>query len=808
MKKFIIAGLLFAGIVTGNAFAQKVSYQTQRNYYEPDRIPREHPVDMIKMRVNLSFVPRKGQVNGVVTHIFKPLRPKVDSIYFDGPGIKIKEATLNGQAVRYSVSSSGITVFPNPALHWDETDSIRFVYEAHPWRGLFFIGWNDPKGIRRKQIWSQGQGNDNRRWIPMYESQNDKMLTETIVTFDKNYQVLSNGKLVSVKDNGNGTKTWHYAISKPHASYLVMLGIGKYGIKNEKTEAGVPLHLYYYPDEANRVEPTYKYAARMVDFIANETGVPYPWSSYSQIPVEDFLYGAMENTTATVFGDFYYVDKRAFLDKNYINVNAHELAHQWFGDDITGRNPQSSWLHESFATYYAKLFESSIYGDNYHEWERRKEQNAALRASENNLLPIVHTQSGSARIYQKGSAVLDMMVYTFGEPEFKRVVHYYLNKHAFQNVESNDFYLAFQDVLGLTPHWFFEEWLYRGGEPEYSVSYRNVLPYGQSNRETIIHVEQTQKLDELTGLFKMPIVFEVHYTDGTFDSKRQWIEKQTGEVIIPNEKNKKISYVLFDPGSYILKKVDFHKSLDELKAQALHARHMIDRYDAVVAMRPYPADMKRKALIKLYGEEPYYAVRAEIAGQLANDRSSHDFVLKTLTDKNRNVRLSTLQNIHSIGRKDLSHFEKLLQDSSYTIVYTALSKLTEKYPSNTKRYLRMTKGTVGIGRMVKVKWLEISAKKGNRKSLRQLVDYVSNTYEFRTRINAIQALQRLNHLDKQLILNMFDAMTSPNHRLSGPVREVFEYFYTQDKYKDLIKKTYKTADLKDWQRKMLSGVIV
>ncbi len=450
-------------------------------------------------------------------------------------------------------------------MRWNETDSIRFVYEAHPWRGLFFIGWNDPKGIRRKQIWSQGQGNDNRRWIPMYESQNDKMLTETTITFDKNYQVLSNGKLISVKDNNDGTKTWHYTLSEPQASYLVMLGIGKYGIKNEVTKAGVPLHLYYYPDEANRVEPTYKYAAQMVDFIANETGIPYPWSSYSQIPVEDFLYGAMENTTATVYGDFYYVDKRAFLDKNYINVNAHELAHQWFGDDITGRNPQSSWLHESFATYYAKLFESSIYGDDFHEWERRKEQNAALHASEYNQLPIVHTQAGSARIYQKGSAVLDMMVYTFGEPEFKRVIHYYLKKYAYQNVETNDLYLAFQDVLGLTPHWFFEEWLYRGGEPEYSVSYRDVLPEGSKNRETIIHVEQTQKLDELTGLFKMPIVFEVHYADGSFDSKKQWIQKQSEEVIIPNNENKKIAYVLFDPGSYILKKVHFQKSLNELK---------------------------------------------------------------------------------------------------------------------------------------------------------------------------------------------------------------------------------------------------
>ncbi|HYM36728.1 MAG TPA: M1 family metallopeptidase, partial [Steroidobacteraceae bacterium] len=503
---FIFSLLAFAA---ASAFAQAPVLYEETHLVDPaERAPREHPLDMQRMKIEVSFEPVKGKVIGRVTHYFTPLRSSVDSVYFDGPGIKIKEAYLNGKPLRHYETAEGVNVFPASPMHWGEQDSITFVYECTPRKGIYFIGWNDPKNLSRKQIWTQGEGTDNRYWIPCYDDWDDKLITETIVHFDKDYEVLSNGTKLSVKDNSDGTKTWHYKMTHPHSAYLVMLGIGKYGIEHRKTKAGVPVNLYYYPEHPEYVQPTYKDATEFIDFVANWTGIPFPWESYSNIPVQDFIYGAMENTTATVYGDFFLNDARGTLDRGYFGVDVHELTHQWFGDYITIRNGPQMWLHESHATFFPKLFTRQVYGEDAYEWNRRGEHNAMLAANDADRYPIVHTKAGGSRIYPSGSTVIGMMLYCFGEEEMQHVYHYYLSHHAYKNVETNDLYQAFQDTLGLSPDWFFEEWLYRGGYPIYDVSYKALA------NETDVTVLQTQHVDELTKLFKMPIVFEVHYSDG------------------------------------------------------------------------------------------------------------------------------------------------------------------------------------------------------------------------------------------------------------------------------------------------------
>ena len=794
---------------TRTLFGQATSYPTTRIYYEPEAEPPEHPVDMLHMRLEVSFVPEQGLVKGKVTHRFRPIRSRVDSIFFNGPGIRINQATLNGKPLRYAVSPAGITVYPARPLTWDQTDSITFVYEANPRRGIYFVGWNDPRHLSRKQIWTQGQGIDNRNWFPCYDEQNDKLITETIVTFDSAYQVLSNGTKLGERLNADGTKTWHYTMTHPQSTYLVMLGIGKYAVKTIHTKAGVPVHLWYYPEYPDRVEPTYRYSAECIDFVAGQTGVPYPWESYSQIPVQDFLYGAMENTTATVFGDFLLVDRRSFFDRDYIDVNVHELTHQWFGDYVTGRSGKSAWLHESFATFYPKLFLKSVYGEDYYEWTRRNEQNAALAASEQNRLPILHSQAGSARVYQKGSAVLDMMMYVFGEDEYRRVIRHYLLSHAYGNVETNDLYQAFQDVLGLSPMWFFEEWIYRGGEPHYQVTYRDLERPDGSGRETEIMVRQIHVIDELVKLFRMPIVFEVHYTDGTFDRRRELIAKETERVTIPNPSGKAIAYVLFDPGSYILKKVTFPKSFDELQAQALGAPLMIDRYDAVAAMRPSGISLKRDLLIRLFAAEHSPYIRAEIVEQLANDNEPRalQVIAAALTDRNVEVRSSVISNVATIPPALRPDFERLLRDSSYNIEAAALTKLSAQFPERSSAYLAITKNDQGIGNHVRVLWHELNVLNGDTTSLDSLVELAGLSYEFRTRVNALEALKRLNYVDTTLMPGIFDALIHPNGRLSGPASTVAQYFCQQTKYRQIFHEYYLSRTWTPWQREIIEKAI-
>jgi aminopeptidase N len=823
--------LLFISLVL-SAQALLAQVKTRSYIIDPAWPPREHSVDMQHMRLEVSFEPQKGLVKGKVTHTFTPLLPVVDSIFLDGPGITVKELTLNGKAAKYRTDAAGITIYTG-GLTWEKKDSVTIVYEATPRKGLYFIGWNDPNGLSRKQIWSQGQGIDNRNWIPMYDEMNDKLITEVIVRFDKDYKVLSNGTQMKPKDNKDGTLTWHYYMTHPHSPYLVMLGIGKYDIKEVKSKSGVPEHLYYYPEWKDRVEATYKYSEDMIDFFEKETGVPYGWESYSQIPVQEYMFGAMENTTATVYGDFFMIDDRSFLDRNYVGVNAHELAHQWFGDLITARSDAHHWLQESFATYYNQMYEREVFGQDYFDWARRQANNQAIDEAKKNKLPVAHSQGGNVRHYPQGAFVLNMLKYVSGGREaYNKSIKYYLEKHKYQNVDSEDLMEAFHDVLGLSLDWFWDEYVYRGGLPDYKVSYKS------TDKGTEFTVQQVQEISHYTGLseqgenegsdddpfvaghhqsayrqeglYRMPVWFEVYYTDGSSDRQKVWVDQQDQSVVVPSN-GKKIDYVLFDPNNEILKSVSFEKPLEVLRSQALKAKHMLDRYDALVALRKFPLEQKRDILLQVFAKETFQATKGEVIAQLAadNDAKSRELLKNAISDKDVQVRKAVL-NVWKHVPADLApEFETFLKDPSYEVIATALDKLSADFPANTQRYLEASKGVEGtVGRNVEIKWLEVAAfNTGEKKYTDQLVAYSSSSYEFRTRANAMTSLKHLGFIDKKLIENLVDAATSANGRLSGPAGDVLKYYHEQSVYKKMIDEYLASRKWEDWQRQMIGRYI-
>ena len=752
--------------------------------YDPGNEMQDHNLDFTYMRLAVEFVPEQGLVKGNVTHFFSPVRDRVDSFFLNGPGIIVKSATLNKRKITYKITDDGIHFYPGHALRYGEKDSLNIVYEAYPRKGIYFIGWNDPENLSRKQIWTQGEGIDNRNWFPCYDWANDKLVTELLVKFPKGYKVLSNGVKVGEQELEDGTVLWHYKMSKPQASYLVMLGIGKYDIKATHSASGVPLYQWYYPEWKDRYGYTYKYNEKVFNFLESEIGVPYGWESYSQIPVQDFMYGAMENTTATLFGDFFQVDARSYNDRNYVSVNAHELAHQWFGDLVTGRAPNCMWLQESFATYYNLQAERECFGQDHFDWARRQAYQAAINTTDKK--PISHSQTPSSNLYQKGSVVLEMLKSVTGHEEFKRAIKHYLLAHKYENVDGNELLDAFQDELGMPLQWFWDEWIYRGGEPDYKVSYDDIT--SGRNRYTQFVVSQVQPLNEVMGLFKMPFKFEVHYTDGTTDKKTEWIENETQIVKVPNKRSARISFVLFDPNSEVLKTVSFDKPFEMLKAQALHAPYMLDRYDAVCGMRNIAAEKKRALLRQVYKANSFYAIKTEIVSQLLDDKGSESIIRMALHDKDVQVRKGVNTSTKKIAPSLMADYEPLLQDSSYITIAAALEKLCFNFPANTTRYLAATKGIEGtVGRNVLVKWLEISINyKADPAEINQLVNLTSQSYEFLTRTNAMAALKRLNYFDDKLLANCINACLSTNGRLAGPATETVKYFYAQDRYKQQI----------------------
>jgi aminopeptidase N len=785
---------------------------TFNSYLKDATTSREHSLDIIKMKVELSFEPENGLVKGKVNHQFKVLQRKVDSVFFDGPGIQINSATLDGTKLQFKAVPNGIWVIPNTPLKWDQMGEISFIYTAKPKKGIYFIGWNvpepkvaDPFAVR-KQIWTQGQGIDNRHWIPMYDDMNDKFITETVITFDKNYKVLSNGKLQSKKSNKDGTITWHYAMSKPHAGYLLMLGIGKYEIVSTKSKRGVPLNLYYYPEFANRAEPTYKHSAMMIDFLEEQTGILYPWESYSQIMVQDFLYGAMENTTATIFGDFFNVDNRAFLDRNYIGVNCHELTHQWFGDYITARDGRDAWLQESFATYFPKQLSKVLDGVDEWDWQRRAHQNAALEAGKKDNIGVRVTGGGTARVYQKGSAVISMLEYVLGSEQWQRVLNVYLKNNAYGNVETNDLQQTIKDVLGLNLDWFFDQWIYRGGEPHYRVHYEELV-YINGKRGVEIAIEQIHKMDETVREFKMPIALEVHFTDGSFKSTTEVFESDFEVVKINDIGDKKIAFVLFDPNSNVLKQLTFRKSFEELELQLTNAPHMLDRYDALVLLKGISIEKKRDILLKVLDKEKHEGMINEVISQLCLDQTekTQARLIKFLSFNKAITRDHVLKSL-TVTPLNKSAFISALSDSSYDVVKTALEKLCLAYPNEAANYLNITKDVHGMFHTVRMKWLELSLLNNiNAESAKnELVEYSSKAYEFRTRGQAFIVLKSTSTCNEQVAANLFQAILSPNGRLSGPAIELCNHFGNSVFYREILKKVYDSSSFLESEKEILS----
>ncbi|HRG59016.1 MAG TPA: M1 family metallopeptidase [Bacteroidia bacterium] len=784
MKNLFISTILL--IISIHLFAQN---KTQTYAWEDEKYPRERYIDMERMVVDVTFDPAAGIVNGQVTHYFKPLRKTLDSVFFDAPKINIKQVFLNGKKANFKSSEEGVIVFCEKSLVWETQDSIRIQYQAKPKKGIYFIGWNDKNNLSRKQIWTQGQGVDNRYWIPMWDDLNDKMITETIVRFDQKYKVLSNGTKAMERINKDGTKTWHYKMTKPHSSYLLMLGIGEYDIKEVKSKSGVPLRMYYYPEHKDRVDYIYRNTTDIMNFFENEIGVPYPWESYSQIPVQDFMYGAMENTTATVFGDFFCADKRSFNDRNYVGVNAHEMAHQWFGDMVTARCEPHHWLQESFATYYNMMAEREIFGQDYFDWSRRNSQNSAIDADSKDLYPVASSNGGSTRFYPKGAIVLNTLKYVTGKEEYNKAIKYYLQKHGYKNVDSHDLLVAFEESLGLSLGWFWEEWLYKAGEPEFQVSFQNTKNYQEKSEHHFI-VNQIQTVNDYTSVFKMPVILEIYYQDGTFQSKKFWLNENHHEFVLPNTENKQIAYVLFDPNAQIPKKIDFPKSVEMLLAQAQNAQFMIDRYDAWLALRNINMEQKRSLLQHQYYVEKWHGIKGEILSQLMydDDVKSKEIVRLSFTDKSTDIRKTVIAKMHTIPAEYKAHYELFLQDSSYDIIASSLEKLCIDFPDDASKYLETTKGIIGVrARNVELKWIEMNlAQKGSQDLFNKLVNYTSNSYEFQTRTAAMTILKKFNYFDAYLMENCFDAMFNPNSRLANPAADILKYFKAQYTYRFMI----------------------
>ncbi|MFK6999908.1 M1 family metallopeptidase [Flavobacterium oreochromis] len=425
-------------------------------------------VDFISLKAQLSPSFETKSISGNCQYIFK-VNSRVDSIKIDAIRMKFEKVKINGKFVNYKNTDKSLILFEGYKIG---TNKITFNYQATPKQTMYFVDMgvnSNPLStsnqannrFRNYQIWTQGQGKYTSHWLPSFDNVNEKLVFNLSISAQPFFEVISNGVLKKITQLGiKANKTWEYKMKKPMSSYLVMLAIGAFNSKKIKSKRGKNIQLYYKHEDKEKFDYTYKYSKEIFDFLENEIGLSYPWEIYKQAPVEDFLYAGMENTTATLFTQDFVVDKIGFNDKSYVNVNAHELAHHWFGDLITAKEGKHHWLQEGFATYYALLAERHLLGETHFQFELLKYAEEIQNNSKKDTIPILNEKASVLSFYKKGAWALHYLKESIGENNFKKAVKAYLKKYKFKNVDTQDF---LNEIKKVAPDFnifeFKKEWL-------------------------------------------------------------------------------------------------------------------------------------------------------------------------------------------------------------------------------------------------------------------------------------------------------------------------------------------------------------
>ncbi len=439
----------------------------------------QEKVDFLNAKVLLTPIVKEKAVKGIVTYEFKVLED-VSYVFLDANNMVFTSVLLNKKKVDFLNTNSKISI--KHAFKKNKVYSITLNYKAVPKQTVYFVGWDTTSEELNKngQIWTQGQGKYTSHWLPSFDDMTEKVVFDIAIEFEKDYTVISNGKLIEKQEKEN-TNLWTYSMDKPMSSYLVAFAIGNYKYVEEKSKSGIPLQFYYYPKDSLLIEPTYRYSKEIFNFLESEIGFSYPWQNYKQIPVHDFLYAGMENTGTTVFSDGYVIDSLSFVDKNYVTVNAHELAHQWFGNLITEKDGNSHWLHEGFATYYSYVAEKEIFGSEHYYWKLFDSARAIYKNQNNEKgESLLDPKASSLTFYEKGAWALHMLREKVGDTVFKKGVISYLKKYQFKNVEVENFIKEIEDAGGENLIEFKNKWLL-----EKTFPYEEVIKHLASKSEEI-----------------------------------------------------------------------------------------------------------------------------------------------------------------------------------------------------------------------------------------------------------------------------------------------------------------------------------
>lgn len=617
-------------MVEGHAEYCRFSGALARAWARPFPLPGDRPryardrvVDIRHTRLELALDFERKAIAGSVTHLCAPINDGLTRVTFDAVEMSIEGVRdASGRALAFDYGDGKLTVFLDRPYATGEEVAVTIAYRATPRRGLYFIGPDEAYPHKPRQCWTQGQDEDSRYWFPCYDYPNERQSSELLVTVPANMIVVGNGELVSIHDDpARGTHTFHWYQEVPHVAYLTSIVAGEFAHWAEHA-AGVPL-LYYVPPE--RLEDGKRALGRtaaMMEFFSSRIA-PYPYPKYAQSVVADFIFGGMENISATTLTENVLQDERALPDYQQAgdSLVAHELAHQWFGDLLTCRDWSHAWLNEGFATYFDALFTESCYGtdefryqlfvnaETYFDEDTRRYRRPIVQNVYHEPIDIF-----DRHLYEKGSLVLHMLRYLLGDDLWWKAVRAYVERHRGGVVTTPDLQRAIEEATGRNLDWFFDQWVYKGGHPQFKVSWE----WDDAAKLAKVSVAQTQSVDDVTPLFRMPVVVDFEYGDGQRTACRFEVSEREHTFYASLPEKPKL--VRFDPGNYLLKQVEFRPGKEMLLYQLERDDDVVGRIRAAQELAKIGGPDVVAALKRAVLEDPFWGVRNRAARALGSMR--------------------------------------------------------------------------------------------------------------------------------------------------------------------------------------------
>ncbi|MBK9567613.1 MAG: M1 family metallopeptidase [Saprospiraceae bacterium] len=709
-----------------------------------DSLPKEFRAtktmeyDILHTKLDLRFDWAKRHVHGVADLTIKPYFKPINSVILDAVGFDIHSVSnaTDGKAYIYQYDGVSLNVDLGKEIKSSEKIQVRIHYTAKPDeniasgsdaitsdKGLFFIDPDDTDPDLPTQIWTQGETENNSRWFPTFDKPTERFSQEIILTVDKKFSTLSNGKKISSKLNTDGTRSDHWKQDREHTPYLAMIAVGEF---DEETDTWNSIPLHYYVDKGfgRHAKKIFNHTPEMLSFFTEKLKYPYPWDKYSQVVVREFVSGAMENTGAVVFGDFVQKTERELIDNDNDYIVAHEMMHHWFGNLVTCEDWSNLTLNEGFANYAEYLWFEHKYGKNRAEHHRMNEMNGyysqVMSGSAHPLVDYYYDDKEKmfdAHSYNKGGLVLHMLRNYLGDDVFFASLNYYLKKNENSAVEVDELRMAFEDISGQDLNWFFDQWFLGTGHPYLDVKYT----YNDENKVLLVEVDQSGTPKGFHQNFRLPVDIAIYYPDGSVQFHPVVINEKKQRILIEDLKMKPATYV-FDGKNVLLAMINENKTNEQYKAQFRFSPNYMDKmvafsntsdgnYDLLVqgmnekhhtlrslAINAIPDSLLFQYLPMLQEKtlsDPHSEVRHDALMRLAGSEDFDPGALCKLildTEKSYPVIGLALELLHSVQPEKVGpYIEKLKNEDADQLAGTLVSILTEDSPENSEYISRKAK---------------------------------------------------------------------------------------------------------------------